>query len=216
MPGSWDPALLPNLTAQNCAVASPATRAYNCIAWAANNDGRWWWPDATNMYYWPPNIPREITIDAFVQAYGTLGYVECTDATPEAGFEKIAIYAKRMPWGRYRANSCSSPIARWTMDEQARPFGGHNARNLCRCRWSCLRNERQVPQEAEISFNRVCDGRLTRIKAARLSQLTLCLLSRRSVARGGRASLSVALLRAAGQKSVVRHQCVLWMVTGPA
>jgi len=43
--------------------------------------------------YWPPGVPREVTIDAFVRAYATLGYAQCDDAVLEPGFEKTVIYA---------------------------------------------------------------------------------------------------------------------------
>jgi hypothetical protein len=72
---------------------SPLDTRYNCIAYAAGQRRRKWWPDSRNIGYWPPGVPREETIAAFVQAYGTLGYVACADGELEEGFEKIAIYA---------------------------------------------------------------------------------------------------------------------------
>jgi hypothetical protein len=74
-------------------VASPATPDYNCVAWAAEDDQRWWWPDAQLIYYWPEDIPRKAAVETFVSAYGTLGYTPCPDASLESGFQKIAIYA---------------------------------------------------------------------------------------------------------------------------
>lgn len=68
---------------------------YNCIAWAASDTSRWWWPDdpAIGYGYWPSGVPREETIAAFIAAYQTLGYKECPDDSVERGFEKIAIFA---------------------------------------------------------------------------------------------------------------------------
>jgi hypothetical protein len=43
--------------------------------------------------YWPPGIPRVVSIDIFARAFGSLGYVLCDTAALEVGFEKIAIYA---------------------------------------------------------------------------------------------------------------------------
>jgi hypothetical protein len=65
---------------------------YNCIAWAANEDFRVWWPDPRYIGYWPDGIAREETVEAFVAAYATLGYEPCDNGDLEQGFEKIALY----------------------------------------------------------------------------------------------------------------------------
>jgi len=83
----------PSLAVSDYRVTSPETPAYNCIAWAAGEATRWWWPDAFGVAYWPPGVAREETIDAFTQAYATLGYAECDSEYFEEGLEKIAIYA---------------------------------------------------------------------------------------------------------------------------
>lgn len=72
---------------------SDEDRRYNCIAHAAGDDTRWWWPVALGGYYWPPNVPRTPTIDSFVQAYMTLGYELSNDGEYEDGYEKVAIFA---------------------------------------------------------------------------------------------------------------------------
>ncbi len=45
------------------------------------------------QYYWPPAVPRNDTILAFVAAFQTVGFKLCLDSSVEVGFEKIAIYA---------------------------------------------------------------------------------------------------------------------------
>ena len=80
----------PGLRGTHYAVTSPPTPTYNCIAWAAGESNRWWWP--TSSYFWPTGIPREETLLAFVGAYATLGYTRCDDEQREIGFEKVAIY----------------------------------------------------------------------------------------------------------------------------
>jgi hypothetical protein len=85
--------IFPNLTLDNSKPKSPATPEYNCIAWAANDAERFWWPDKFGVGYWPCTVPREVTLESFVLAYGTLGYAVCEDGDLEKGFEKIAIYA---------------------------------------------------------------------------------------------------------------------------
>ena len=93
MPGSWSQRDLPNLNASNCQITSPATAAYNCIAWAAGTDRQWW--DPNGLYYWPPNVPREITVDALVAVFEGLGFTICLSGALEPGFDKVAIFAKQ-------------------------------------------------------------------------------------------------------------------------
>ena len=95
MTGSWPPQDFPDLPNHRHAITSPQSNRYNCIGWAASNNLRWWWPDPLNIGYWPASVPREETIDAFMRAYGSLGYIQCSDGVIEQGFEKIAIYALR-------------------------------------------------------------------------------------------------------------------------
>jgi hypothetical protein len=83
--------LLPRLTADNYRVTSPATWDYNCIAWAAGVTDAWWWP--TPGRYWPPNVPREESLAAFLAAFATLGYTPGTPPVSEPGVEKVALYA---------------------------------------------------------------------------------------------------------------------------
>jgi hypothetical protein len=73
-------------------VTSAATPQYNCIAWAAGDLTRWWWPSL--IYYWQSNVPRVETLDAFIAAFATLGYQLCSDGEIQSGFEKVAIYAE--------------------------------------------------------------------------------------------------------------------------
>lgn len=70
------------------------TSEYNCIAWAAEDTDRWWWPVPPGVWYWPDGVPEEETLEAFVQAYATLGYVPCDIACDEKRYENIAIYVK--------------------------------------------------------------------------------------------------------------------------
>jgi hypothetical protein len=86
-------ALFPRLRPAGYQITSPPTQTYNCIAWAAGDDTRWWWPDLAKIQYWPTGVPRLETVAAFIQAYTTLGYVPCSDDTLETSFEKIALFA---------------------------------------------------------------------------------------------------------------------------
>lgn len=99
----------PNLKA-GYSVTSIDTPRYNCIAWAAGDTTRWWWPEPNA--FWPAGAPRALTVDAFVMAYHTLGFIVCADGTVEAAFEKIAIYA--FPNGTPTHAARQLPTGRWT------------------------------------------------------------------------------------------------------
>lgn len=84
----------PQLTETDYTITSPETPEYNCIAWAACDSEAWWWPDPFNIAFWPSDIPREETLEAFIKAYNALRYVLCNTHDYEEGFEKIALYEK--------------------------------------------------------------------------------------------------------------------------
>ena len=82
----------PRLKESAYCVTSPQSVFYNCIAWAAGDTNRPWWPDALFQYYWPKDAPREVNLEAFCAAFSPLGYRPCETGEPEEGFEKVAIY----------------------------------------------------------------------------------------------------------------------------
>ena len=71
---------------------SEFSTSYNCIAWACEDETRWYWPNPSSIYYWPSDIPREETLEAFIQLFENLGYLQCKNGDAENGFLKIAIY----------------------------------------------------------------------------------------------------------------------------
>jgi hypothetical protein len=83
----------PRLSASRYTLTSVATPRYNCIAWAAGDDRRFWWPSPSPFFYWPPDAPREPTIQAFVAAFGLFGYMVCSKEDCEEGIEKVAVFA---------------------------------------------------------------------------------------------------------------------------
>lgn len=83
--------LFPNLRNTVFAKTSEKTQRYNCIAWAANDTNRFWWPSKSGVGYWP-NSDDTPTPDVFHVAFGALGYLEVTDATLDAEYEKVALY----------------------------------------------------------------------------------------------------------------------------
>ena len=107
-------AFFPGLGDTAFRVTSPATRDYNCIAWAAGDTAHWWWPDAdpdNDAIFWPAGVVLEETLDAFVAAFATVGYIPCSGEQPEPGFERFALFAKA---GVPTHASRQLPSGRWT------------------------------------------------------------------------------------------------------
>jgi len=47
----------PSLLSSGYDITSPATKEYNCIAWAAGDSEAWWWPNKD--CFWSSEIPQE-------------------------------------------------------------------------------------------------------------------------------------------------------------
>jgi hypothetical protein len=60
----------------------------------ANGDERHFWTPSRHggRYYWPPDIKRDDTADAWEQVFLNQGYERTESREVEAGFEKVAIY----------------------------------------------------------------------------------------------------------------------------
>jgi len=82
---------------------SNSTPKYNCIAYAAEETHRKWWPVPYAMVgsdvYWPEGVSKVCSRKNFVLAFETLGYKPCENVEIEDGYEKVAIYvtAKASP-----------------------------------------------------------------------------------------------------------------------
>lgn len=75
-------------------LTSPRARSYNCIGFAANDEENWWWPEGdAPTIYWPPGVPRELTLDAFAAVFVTLGCTIGGGDSHEPGIEKVALFA---------------------------------------------------------------------------------------------------------------------------
>lgn len=86
----------PYLKREEYQVTSCETSKYNGIAHAAGKSDKWWWPDDPPSY-WPPGIAKNETLENFILAYGTEGYVKCDhlNSQLEPGIEKVAIYVDK-------------------------------------------------------------------------------------------------------------------------
>ena len=86
-----NPSDFPNLRSDNHFETDPTiNKRYNCIAYAAGDINKWWWP--TKPSYWPQGIAREVTLKSFVRVFANLGYEPCVDGSVEEGYEKVVIY----------------------------------------------------------------------------------------------------------------------------
>lgn len=110
-----------NLKEPDFDVTSPWTGVYNCIAHAAYDPKRKWWPvpEGNNDAYWPPLVPRRRTVRAFTSAFESLGYHECEDGSYEADYEKVVIFVsdKATPENPLDAPTHMArqlPCGRWT------------------------------------------------------------------------------------------------------
>jgi hypothetical protein len=88
----------PRIVGRPYSKTSPITDDYNCVAWVSRDTDHWWEP-CVDGAYWPRAVdPEDLPIDAdlpeYLEVFGSLGFVECADATLEPGVEKIAIYAE--------------------------------------------------------------------------------------------------------------------------
>lgn len=102
----------PGLKEEGYRVTSPDGPGYNCIAWAAGDTARWWWPGRAPFAFWPEGVERAETVDAFVEAFRSLGFEPCKEPTLEAGVEKVAIFVDAD--GRPRHAARQLPNGRWT------------------------------------------------------------------------------------------------------
>jgi hypothetical protein len=93
-------------------VSSPPDDVYNCIAWAANDKLRWWWPDQFKKRYWPAGVLRDETLAAFQEAFASLGYAVCAGEELETGFEKVALFADPDGFPTHAARQLNN--GRWT------------------------------------------------------------------------------------------------------
>jgi len=80
----------PKHDGNNCRKTSDRDLRYNCIAWAYGENSKWFWP--AERSYWPVNVTRENTIEAFMELFSSISYRICDNQLFEPGYEKVAIY----------------------------------------------------------------------------------------------------------------------------
>ena len=90
----------PKLKESGCTPKSDPDEQYNCIAWAAGEDHRWWEP--CEGRHWP--LPAtgswsDYSIDSLAAAYAEFGFVECEEELKKAclhepGIQKVALFGR--------------------------------------------------------------------------------------------------------------------------
>jgi hypothetical protein len=86
---------LANLADGTYQKTSDPTGKYNCIAHAAYDCRKNWWPVgdfAPNDRYWPKGAPPRRTISAFRKAFRLEGFEPCENGDLEPGYEKVVLY----------------------------------------------------------------------------------------------------------------------------
>lgn len=105
-------AYFPGLRRGRYHVSSPETDEYNCIAWAAHVDDRWWDPSGNPNTYWPDGVPMASTLESFTAVYEREGFEPCDTPIHESGYERVAIYSKSDGKASHVARQL--PDGRWT------------------------------------------------------------------------------------------------------
>lgn len=104
--------IFPRLRRTSFGITSLPTNAYNCIAWAAGDTDRRWWPGKSPFFYWPATAPVAEHVDSFLGAFKLLGYEPCVDGSLERGFEKVAFYGLDSSRPKHAARQLPSGL--WT------------------------------------------------------------------------------------------------------
>ncbi len=98
----------PNLASEGFSIVGEPSGAYNCIAYAAGDTSKWWWPDGVS--YWPPWAAETELIESLKEAFAGLGYQQCDDGRTEGGYQKVALYEKI---GKMKHAAIQMPNERW-------------------------------------------------------------------------------------------------------
>lgn len=81
------------------AITSPIDPNYNCIAWAFQLlKDRWMEPPGgipfglDGITWWPADVEKGMNIRCLIEAFSSVGYVECDSWEHEEGYIKAALY----------------------------------------------------------------------------------------------------------------------------
>ncbi len=71
-------------------VTSPSDIQYNCMAWAMEDNTKWWEP--SDAGYWPTDC-YDFSLTSYFETLKALGFSECDSPRLECDTEKIALYS---------------------------------------------------------------------------------------------------------------------------
>jgi hypothetical protein len=98
---------------------SDDTWRYNCHAWAADDDTRWWEPSPPGQrpppgirIFWPGGVDTAPSVSNYMAAFATKGFQPTATASHDIGVEKIALYANQAGIALHTARQL--PSGRWT------------------------------------------------------------------------------------------------------
>jgi len=81
------------LKPSNYRVTSHATPRYNCLAFANDDEKRWWESSPYGgTIYWPSNVRREDSLATWSTIFESQGYTISASREAEAGKQKVALY----------------------------------------------------------------------------------------------------------------------------
>jgi hypothetical protein len=76
------------------ATRGPATLRYNCIAWAAGDNTKWY----DGSIYWPPHVRHSTSINGLARLFASLGYEKADNGRLEPEYLKVTLYGSRDRW----------------------------------------------------------------------------------------------------------------------
>ena len=112
----------PKLSGEDFEIVERVSKRYNCIAYAAGDTAKWWWPNGID--YWPPWATRDNRMESLKEAFAGLGYEQCDDSNVEDGYQKVALYGFQ---GRFEHAAVQMPNGRWRSKMGQRPVIEHRS-----------------------------------------------------------------------------------------
>lgn len=92
-------------------ITSPINKNHNCIAFAADDYTKYWWP---KKFYWPPEISEREDLNSFIACYKLFGYEECgMNSNFEIGYDKVAIYVDPNGKPTHAAKQFANENGKW-------------------------------------------------------------------------------------------------------